>query len=108
LRILSGYPTIRDVKHILRHSLYAPRVQVIVAYVLGSEARGTAKENRNLDIGIVIPTVRGKSSLKFTENYHNKFSSDAGKPHWKGRRIDFQFFYPADDISDYNKIELEL
>jgi predicted nucleotidyltransferase len=59
-------------------------------------ARGDYKPESDLDIGVIIPPVRGKSSLHVSEYYHRRFSSDSEKPHFGGRVVDFQFFYPGE------------
>lgn len=92
----------------MRSSCYASRrVKVLAAYIVGSEAKGTAKIDSDLDIAIVIPIVRGKTSIKYSEQYHDRFPNNESKPTWQGRRVDFQFFYPNDkQLEEYSKIPL--
>jgi predicted nucleotidyltransferase len=79
----------------------------LAGYIIGSEAKGTAKENSDLDIGIIIPKSDYISALKRTEIYHSKFMSDEQKPKWKGRIVDFQFFYEDDpELKTYSKIQI--
>jgi hypothetical protein len=60
-----------------------------------------------LDIAIIIPKSERITSLKRTENYQSKFSSEEEKPKWRGRIIDFQFFYFDDpELKEYSKIKL--
>ncbi len=80
---------------------------VLGAYIVGSEAKGTASEDSDLDIAIIIPKSERITSLKRTENYQSKFSSEDEKPKWRGRIIDFQFFYFDDpELKEYSKIKL--
>lgn len=95
------------IKRTLRLSLYAPRrVNVLAAYIVGSVAKGTARPDSDLDIAVVIPPVRGKTSLAYTEAYHAKFPSDNVKPDYDGRRVDFQFFYPGEIPASYAKLDI--
>jgi predicted nucleotidyltransferase len=73
-------------------------------FVVGSEARGTAKEDSDLDIAIIIDqkfdadTEEPISSIKFTEMFHQQYASEADVPTTdSGRTIDIQFFYPDDE-----------
>lgn len=102
------YPTLKNLKSVLRNNIIFPlRRKIIEAYIVGSEAKGTANENSDLDIAIVVEPVRGKTSLQLTEAYHNKFSSEQFVPRWNGRKIDVQFFYPTDsELEGFQKIKL--
>jgi len=102
------YPTLKKLRSILRNNIIVPlRRKVIEAYIIGSEAKGTANENSDLDIAIIIEPVRGKTALQLTETYHSKFSSEQFVPRWNGRKIDVQFFYPEDEeLKKYQKIKL--
>jgi predicted nucleotidyltransferase len=80
---------------------------VLGAFVVGSEAKETARSNSDLDIAVIIPPVMGKTALRYTEEYHSHFPNDETKPCWNGRRVDFQFFYPnALELETYQKIPL--
>lgn len=80
---------------------------VLGAYIVGSEAKGTASEDSDLDIAIIIPKSERITSLKRTENYQSKFSSEEEKPKWRGRIVDFQFFYfDNPELKEYSKIKL--
>lgn len=108
---ISKYPTKSWINHALRYSTYGSRrINILAAYVVGSEAKGTAKPDSDLDIALIINPIRGKDALKYTEEYHMKFPHDRYKPHYPdytGRRVDFQFFYPNDPIlQEYSKIKL--
>ena len=78
-----------------------------MAYIVGSEARGTAKEGSDLDIAVVIPKSTRISAIKRTENYHSKFTTEKQKPQWNGRIVDMEFFYEDDEeLAGYSKIQL--
>ena len=69
--------------------------------------RGWPVDGSDIDIAIVIPKVKGKTSLKVTEDYHSRFTSNYQMPHFHGRRLDFQFFYEDNStLQDYAKIQL--
>ena len=104
-----SYPTIVWINEEMRYSPYAARrVKILEAFIVGSEAKGTAKPDSDLDIALVIEPVKGKTSIKYSEYYHQKFPSDDCKPKWNGRRVDFQFFYPDDpQLATYSKIPIE-
>ena len=102
------YPTLSWVRQTLRYCVFAPsRRKILAAYIVGSEAKGTARPDSDLDIAVIIDPVRGKSSMQYSDQYHWKFPSDESKPTWNGRRVDFQFFYPTDpELETYSKIQL--
>lgn len=91
------FPDLKSIKHALRWGLHGRfNYPVIGAYVIGSRARGDFNEDSDIDIGVVISPVRGKSSLKITENYHSKYHNNFEKPRFNDMIIDFQFFYPGE------------
>ena len=107
--IKNKYPNKRWVTSQLRNNLFS-RVNypVLDAFIVGSEAKGTAKEDSDLDIAVIIPQSRYGNALQKTVYYQQKFRNDAQKPNWNGRIVDFQFFYPDDpELATYNKIYLE-
>jgi predicted nucleotidyltransferase len=103
-----SYPDIKWVKRQLRTNLYS-RVNhdVLDAFIVGSEAKGTAKDDSDIDVAVIIPKVQGKSALQVSERYHSRFMKESQKPTWDGRVIDFQFFYQDDpELVGYQKIPL--
>ena len=102
------YPSLKQLKSILRSNIIVPlRRNIIEAYIVGSEAKGSAKPGSDLDIALVVEPVRGKTSLQLTELYHSKFSNEQFAPKWKGRKIDVQFFYIEDsELETYSKIKI--
>lgn len=102
------YPSLKDIKRFLKYnSTSHVKYPVISAYIVGSEARGAAKKDSDLDVAVIIPKSNRITSLQRTENYHSKFTSEAQKPKWNGRIIDIQFFYEDDpELETYSKIEL--
>lgn len=105
---LKSLPSLSWVRARLRYGIrVAVRRKVLAAYVVGSFARGRATEKSDVDIAVIINPVKGKSSLKYTENYHGHFTSNSQYPTWEGHRVDFQFFYPTDpELKRYQKIPL--
>ncbi len=102
------YPTKKDIIKMLRYNLTSRvKFPLLSGYIIGSEAKGTAKKDSDLDIGVIIPKSDYISALKRTEIYHSKFMSDEQKPKWKGKIVDFQFFYEDDsELTHYNKIQI--
>ncbi|APD92017.1 hypothetical protein BM525_19225 (plasmid) [Alteromonas mediterranea] len=102
-------PSLAEVERMLRRNLWSKRkYTILAAHVVGSVAKGTATPDSDIDIALVIPKVRGKSSLKVTEGYHSRFSFDHQMPHFHGRRIDIQFFYEESRVLDtYSKLPLQ-
>jgi predicted nucleotidyltransferase len=99
-------PTITKVTSLLRNNKWAKRnYNILSAFVVGSVAKGTAVDDSDIDIAIIIPRVSGKSSLKITEHYHSRYTANHQMPHFHGRRLDFQFFY-ENALIGYSKIQL--
>jgi predicted nucleotidyltransferase len=106
---IKEYPSLKWVREKLRFNLVKPiKKKVLKAFIVGSEAKGTAKPDSDLDIAVVIENMPRKTSLQFTEEYQSSFVSDKWKPKWNGRIVDFQFFYFDDkELDKYSKIELK-
>lgn len=80
---------------------------MLAAYIVGSEARGTARPDSDIDITVVVEPLKRKTSLKLTEEYYQKFKSNKYRERWNGRLIDFQFFFPGEiEQLNYSKIPL--
>ncbi len=97
--------TKKDVIYNLRNNL-SSRVgyKILDAFIVGSEAKGTAKPTSDIDVAVIIPPVKGKTALQITEHYHSKFRNDNDAPKVNGRVLDFQFFYPEDaELKTYSK-----
>ena len=77
--------------------------KILASYIVGSEAKGCARADSDLDIAIVIPKKVRLSALQVTEHYHAKFKADNQKPSWNGRQVDLQFFYSGDVALASNK-----
>jgi len=101
-------PPVAKVGSLMRNNMWVKRnYKIKSAFVVGSVAKGTAGDESDIDIAIIIPEVKGKTALKVTEQYHSRFTSNEQMPHFKGRRLDLQFFYEDDkDLSSYAKIQL--
>ena len=100
----SKYPDKKWVRGALRWATPRIKHKMIDAYIVGSEAKGTAKPDRDLDIAIIIAPVRGITSLKFSERYHQCKQYPLT---YNDRTVDLQFFYPDDqELSTYSKIDL--
>lgn len=102
------YPTIRDITKLLRNNLWSSvSYKILDAYVVGSEAKGEARDDSDLDIAVIIPPKNSVSDLKLTERYHQNFRNNNQMPKWNGRIVDFQFFYPeSEELKKYSKIKL--
>ena len=91
-------PSLKETSHLLRRNLWVKRQYPILrAYLAGSTSRGEARPDSDLDILLVINPVRGKRSISVSEQYHARFTSDHQKPHFAGRQVDFQFYYPDEE-----------
>lgn len=102
------YPSVTWIRQELRNSLWHPAVRypVRAAYIVGSEARGTARPDSDLDIAVVIAPVQGKTALEYSEAYHAK---QRRLPEFLGRNVDLQFFYPDDpELAAYARIEIPM
>jgi predicted nucleotidyltransferase len=108
LEIVEQYPNLTWVRNQLRYNAASHnRYKVLGAFIIGSEAKGSATPQSDLDIAVIIPPIRGKTALQVSEYYHTKFRTDWQKPHWNGRIVDFQFFYPDDPmLANYPKIQI--
>lgn len=107
---MNTYPSLTWIRKALRYGLFAStREPVLAAYIIGSEAKGTARNESDIDIAVIIKEKRNVSSLKFTERFHYKYKENKNMPVWEGRRVDFQFFYPGEiEKLKYKKIPLNL
>jgi predicted nucleotidyltransferase len=101
-------PTVTKVGSLMRNNKWVKRnYEIKSAFVVGSVAKGTAGDDSDIDIAIIIPKVKGKTALKATEQYHSRFTTNHQMPHFHGRRLDFQFFYEDDkSLLNYAKIQL--
>ena len=100
------YPSLRWLVSELRNNVVS-RVpyKVLDAFIVGSEAKGTARPDSDLDIAVIIPESTRVSALKRTERYHAKFINEEQKATWGGRRVDIQFFYANDpNLATYAKL----
>ncbi|NIT56383.1 MAG: hypothetical protein GWN00_09170, partial [Aliifodinibius sp.] len=78
--------------------IYADDIKAV--YIVGSEALGKAKSTSDVDVAIVIPSIKGKTALKISEEFHQKFGRNL--PIWNNRDVDFQFFYEGDpELAEY-------
>ncbi|MBA4405832.1 hypothetical protein C0389_01020 [bacterium] len=94
---MEKYPSVTFLKKELRHNLTKSiRPKILKAFVIGSEAKGNANSKSDLDIALIIPKIKGKTSIQFTESFHSHFTSEKQKPKWNNRIIDFQFFFEDD------------
>lgn len=91
-------PSLTEVTHLLRRNLWVKRnYPILRAYLAGSTSRGEARPESDLDILLVINPVRGKRSISVSEQYHARFTAVHQKPHFEGRPVDFQFYYPDEE-----------
>jgi hypothetical protein len=101
----TDYPTIAWVKARLRSLGF--KGTILDSYIVGSEAKGTAKPTSDLDIAVIITPKRGVDALKFTERWHQGYQRMQYPTIWNGRNVDFQFFYPEDpELGAYSKLPL--
>ncbi len=105
---MDKYPTLSEIRQLLRYNLTKPlRVKIINVFVIGSEAKGTANSMSDLDIAVIIPKLKRKTSINFSEDYHSRFTSENQKPKWKNRLIDVQFFFATDrELDEIKKIPI--
>ncbi len=103
---LDHAPDIAWIKNRLRWGTPRVRHPIRAAYFVGSRARNdkSPKPDSDLDIALVIPRIRGKTALQFSDEFHQKQRT---LPEWDGVRVDFQFFYADDpELAGYSKIEV--
>lgn len=99
-------PKMKDVRSMLRYNPVASvRDKVLEAYIVGSVAKGTNGNESDLDIAVIIPAKKAVSDYKFTDRYHQKFMQDSHKPNWQGMRVDFQFYYSSDALSEFSRMD---
>ena len=100
--------TLKLVKSLLRNN-FVKRVKrpVLAAYIVGSEAKGIARPDSDLDIAVVVPQHRTLTSIQYTERYHAAFTSNLLTPKLGNREVDFQFFFPGElEQLNYSMIEV--
>jgi predicted nucleotidyltransferase len=80
---MTVYPQLAWVKRQLRHNSVARlsrRRTILAVFIIGSEARGMAGPDSDLDIAVVIGGRKYPSAFKITENYHSKFLNATSVP----------------------------
>ncbi len=82
------YPQIQWIKQQLRGGLFRPRVRHPIL-----EAYGDVNTDKAIVVALIINPVSGKSSLKFSEHYHQRQSE---LPLYNGVSVDLQFYYPGE------------
>ena len=110
----NSYPSKAWLRRALRRALIAGYYGVIFdCFIIGSEATGKATDKSDLDVAVIIPARKNVRSVTVTERYYAKFNGrgpasdpDIYRCRWKGRIIDFQFFYPG-EADQFPRIELE-
>lgn len=61
------YPSLKWIKRELRMNRWANTSSpVLAAYIVGSEAKGTAKSDSDIDIAVVVPQNKNLSAIKKT------------------------------------------
>jgi predicted nucleotidyltransferase len=102
------YPSIAYLKKELRYNYTKSiRPKILKAFIIGSEAKGKVNPKSDLDIALIIPKIKGKTSIQFTEIFHSNFISEYQKPKWNNRIIDFQFYFEDDfELKKIPKIEI--
>ena len=78
----------------------ALRTNVVASIRLTVRAVHIVRErglNGHMVVVAVIPRIRGRSSLGYTENYHAKFRTPDDWPQWEGKPVDVQFAYPGEE-----------
>ncbi|HNC58624.1 MAG TPA: nucleotidyltransferase domain-containing protein [Leptospiraceae bacterium] len=100
--------TMKDVRRLLRNNFGRRyRGEIVEAFIVGSVAKGTHHDNSDLDIALVIPAIKGKTALKYTEEFHNAYRNNSCYPNFSGWKVDFQFFYASDlELNNYSKIKI--
>ncbi len=99
---------LKDVRSMLRWNAFSSRRdKALNAFIIGSVAKGTATEDSDIDIAVIIPELN-KSALKITEHYHSKFQKNMQMPSFNGYRVDLQFFYEGSkELEEYSKIQIK-
>ena len=102
------YPSIAYLKKELRYNCTKSiRHKIFKAFIIGSEAKGNSNSKSDLDIALVIPKIKGKTSIQYTKNFHSYFTSETQKPKWNSRVIDFQFYFEDDfELDEIPKIKI--
>jgi len=101
-------PTQREIVAVLRrHPLVKLRETVRRAFVVGSQAKGAAHAESDVDILLEVEPTPNTTAEQLEERYrqalrqyfvtHNiRGKDDSIHPQWQGRRVDLYFTYDAD------------
>jgi hypothetical protein len=105
---MKQYPSIKFLRRELRCNLTKSiRPKILKAFIIGSDAKGIENSKSDLDVALIIPKVKGKTSIQFTDIFHSHFTSENQKPKWNNRIIDFQFYFEYDfELNEIPKIEI--
>lgn len=80
----------------LRYNPYSSkREKVLNALVLNP-----CDEHGQMVVAVVIPKKPRLTSVQVSERYHAKFTQESQKPEHDGKRIDYQFYYPGEQLPD--------
>jgi predicted nucleotidyltransferase len=100
-------PRAAEIISILRnHALVGNIGRVKSVYAIGSFAKGTHRDNSDIDVLVEIYPIKDTTPEDFTENKRRKIMNyfvknnlqgihDYVHPLWNGRRIDLYFTYDA-------------
>jgi hypothetical protein len=77
------------VKSLLRNSIIPFGREIKSTFLL-------REDEENIDVGVVIKPIKGKTSMRFSEEWNSRFLHKSWKPKVNNKIVNFDFYYEGE------------